>query len=232
MDIAYYTEIGDRKVNEDAVDIVSSAASALLILADGVGSCENGRLASDTLIATVRQALNGCFPDEDLLNDAIVLAGEKLRSYEGSVCTTAAVVWLHGSEAVVGNVGDTRIYQFRGGKIIYQSIDHSMAQLAVLAGELSKDKIRQSPDKNRLIRAVGSRSGKLRVDTEELVCRCGDAFLLCTDGFWNEITEKDMLEDACASENESAEEWLARMRRRIRAGKHSLDNHSAIVMRV
>ncbi len=232
MDISCYTEIGGRKVNEDALAVVSSETSALLILADGVGSCDNGRLASDTLVVTVRRELEGRFPEEDALADAVVLAGEELRRYEGSVCTTAAVVWMQGTSAVVGNVGDSRIYQFRNRKIIYQSIDHSVAQLAVLAGELSRDKIRQSPDKNRLIRAVGGRPGKLRVDTEELVCCPGDAFLLCTDGFWNEITEKEMLEDACASENESAAAWLARMRRRIDSGNRSLDNHSAIVMKL
>lgn len=232
MDIACYSEIGGRKVNEDALAVVSSETSALLILADGVGNCDNGRLASDTLVAVVKQELEGQFPEEDALADAIVLAGERLCEYEGSLCTTAAVVWIHGESAVVGNVGDSRIYHFRNRKIIYQSVDHSVAQLAVLAGALSRDRIRQSPDKNRLIRAVGSRSGKLRVDTEELACCSGDAFLLCTDGFWNEITEKEMLEDIAVCGEESAEVWLARMRRRIDPGNHSLDNHSAIVIKL
>lgn len=230
MDIAFYSEIGDRNTNEDAAEVVSSECSVLLILADGVGSCENGRLASATLVSTVRGELNGCVPDEDALIDAIGLAGRILRESTESVSTTAAVVWLGEDGAVAAHVGDSRIYQFRDDRIVYQSMDHSVAQLAVLAGELPPDAIRTSPDKNRLIRAVGSRSGKLRVDTEELRCQPGDAFLLCTDGFWNEVTEEEMLEDGRNAA--TAQEWLGRMRARIGRRNVRLDNHSAIVLRI
>lgn len=225
MDIAYYSETGKRKVNEDALAVVDDENSVLLILGDGVGSCDNGRMASDTLISSIRTELAGKFPDEELLADAVLHTDEVLRRYEGSVCTTAAVVWMHGNKIVVGNVGDSRIYQFRDGSFLYQSMDHSVAQLAVLAGELSPDRIRQSPDKNRLIRAVGRRNGRLRVDTETLSGCPGDAFLLCTDGFWNEVTEAEMLADARISR--SASSWLDRMRARITCPS---DNHSAIIV--
>lgn len=230
MDIAFYSEIGDRSTNEDAVEVVSSEHAVLLILADGVGSCENGRRASTTLVSTVRAELNDRTPDEDALIDAIALAGRILRQSPESVSTTAAVVWLGENGAVAGHVGDSRIYQFRDGRIVYQSMDHSVAQLAVLAGELEPDGIRTSPDKNRLIRAVGSCSGKLRVDTEELCCLPGDDLLLCTDGFWNEVTEEEMLEDA--RNTATAQEWLGRMRARVGCRNVRLDNHSAIVLRI
>lgn len=227
MDIAYYTDPGGRKVNEDALAVIEEDGSVLLILGDGVGSCDDGKFASDTLLSVVRADLAGELPDEDLLEDAVFHAGDLLCREEGSVCTTAAIVWIHGNRAVVGNVGDSRIYQFREEGIQYQSIDHSVAQLAVFAGELPADKIRQSPDKNRLICAVGSRKGRLRVDTEELSVQPGDAFLLCTDGFWNEVIEKEMLADARVSD--SAADWLGRMRARI---LHPSDNHSAIAVRL
>lgn len=227
MDIAYYSEAGGRKFNEDSLAVVDDGNSVLLIIGDGVGSCDNGRLASETLVSCVRTELEGKLPDEDILADAVLHAGDILRRYEGSVCTTAAVVWIHKNEVVSGNVGDSRIYQFRENSVLYQSMDHSVAQLAVLAGAISPDKIRQSPDKKRLIRAVGSRNGRLRVDTETLSVQAGDSFLLCTDGFWNEITESEMLADAQASDSAAA--WLERMRIRI---TQPSDNHSAIAVRM
>jgi len=230
MDISFYSEIGDRKVNEDAAAVVPSESSVLLILADGVGSCDNGRFASATLVSTVSAELTGRLPDEDALIDAVCLAGRTLCESPESVSTTAAVLWLNGDGAVAGHVGDSRIYQFRGDRIVYQSLDHSVAQLAVLAGEITPAEIRTSRDKNRLIRAVGKRSVKLKVDTEELDCRPGDAFLLCTDGFWNEVTEEEMLEDLRISG--TAAEWLERMKRRVGRQNVRLDNHSAIVMRL
>lgn len=77
--------------------------------------------------------------------------------------TTIAVLWIGKQTAVAANVGDSRIYQFRDGKIIYQSVDHSVGQMAVLVGEIQPDQIRQYPKRSQLacnLRSADKKSGQ------------------------------------------------------------------------
>ena len=89
-------------------------------------------------------------------------------------------------------MGDTRIYQFRDDAIIYQSTDHSLAQLGVMAGDLKLEDIRSNKDRNKLFRALGDRRTP-KVAEKLLDILPGDRLLLCSDGFWEGIWEEEML---------------------------------------
>ena len=142
--------------------------------------------------------------------------------------TTIAALWFNNERAIVAHVGDTRIYQFRKSKIVYQSIDHSVSQMAVMVGEITQDELRGHIDRNRLLRALGA-SEKVKPDVRSLSLLPGDAFLVCTDGFWELILEDEMLEDL---ENSSiANQWLANMRKRIENRISTKgDNHTAVAI--
>lgn len=231
ISISYYTEKGARANNEDAVSLIKVNDGLLAIVADGLGGHDDGEIASGQAIAVINRHLQTVQPNEDAIADAIRQAGAKITAMQSSgrsMHTTAAVLWLDDYSGIAAHVGDSRIYQFRNGKIIYQSVDHSVAQMAVLVGELEPAQLRTSRDRNRLIRVLGG-SDSPAVDSRELSVQENDRFLLCSDGFWEAVLESEMLETI--RPDDSAEEWLASMRAIVdAAGNPAQDNHTAIAL--
>lgn len=235
MDISfsYYTAQGSRQNNEDTVSLLESRNSTLAIIADGLGGLADGAVASRQAISTINRLLQGKSPNEDLLIQAIQQASRDIYAQQkpnAPMCTTAAALWLGEYGAIAAHVGDTRIYQFRDGKIAYQSMDHSMAQIAVLVGELEPDKIRTSTERNKLVRVLGNEDLP-KVDCSFLPVRTGDRFLLCSDGFWENVTEEFMLEAMKTAQ--TVRQWLETMRQKVlNEERPGQDNHTAIALLV
>lgn len=227
-DTVFYTDCGGRPKNEDAVDAVRGTGSLIVLVADGLGGMGGGELASQDAAEYLRRQLARQPVDEDALCDAIVNENERIctmHSQGGSMMTTVAVLWMDGVHTAAATVGDTRIYQFREGRILFQSVDHSVAQMAVFSGEISPEQIRQYPARNRLLRALGA-DEQVLVDSCTLEVLPGDRFLLCSDGFWELITEEEMC--ATCTPGDTAEEWLQAMRRIVAARiTDRSDNHTA-----
>lgn len=231
ISISYYTAKGARANNEDSVSLLEGNGGLLAIVADGLGGHADGEIASRQAVSTINRYLQSVQPNEDTVIDAIRLTSAEIMSMQDPrrpMHTTAAVLWLGDSSAIAVHVGDSRIYQFRNGKIVYQSVDHSVAQMAVLVGELEPDQLRTSRDRNRLIRVLGN-SNSPTVDSQVLSVQEGDRFLLCSDGFWEGILESEMLETIHSTA--SAEEWLTAMRTIVEAvANPAQDNHTAIAL--
>ena len=191
ISISYYTARGKRQNNEDAVSLLEGSNSLLAVVADGLGGHEAGEVASNHAVATLNRLLQSQTPEEDDLIDAIRQANQEIyemQNAQSHMRTTVAALWLGDYRTIAANVGDSRIYQFRNGRIVYQSTDHSVAQMAVLVGEVEKSELRRSKDRNKLIRVVGE-ANPPKVDCVELTVQAGDRFLLCSDGFWEPVTE-------------------------------------------
>ena len=208
ISISYYTARGKRQNNEDAVSLLEGSNSLLAVVADGLGGHEAGEVASNHAVATLNRLLQAQTPEEDDLIDAIQQANQEIyemQNAQSHMRTTVAALWLGDYRTIAANVGDSRIYQFRNGRIVYQSTDHSVAQMAVLVGEVEKSELRRSKDRNKLIRVVGE-ANPPKVDCVELTVQAGDRFLLCSDGFWEPVTEERMLETMASSA--TAQQWL------------------------
>lgn len=229
FDLSYYSALGSRKNNEDAVSVTENSG-LLAIVADGLGGQDNGEYASWQAVHTLEEELSTQTVSTKALEKAIVEANMDicaLQSKHPGAQTTIAVVWLGEEYAEAMHVGDTRIYQFRGDSILYQSVDHSVAQLGVMAGDLRPEEIRTHRDRNKLFRALGDpqmpKIAKRRLDLQK-----GDRLLLCSDGFWEGIVEKEMLR--LARLTASSEVWLAKMREI--AEPAASDNNTAIAIMV
>lgn len=231
ISISYYTARGKRQNNEDAVSLLEGSNSLLAVVADGLGGHEAGEVASNHAVATLNRLLQAQTPEEDDLIDAIRQANQEIyemQNAQSHMRTTVAALWLGDYRTIAANVGDSRIYQFRNGRIVYQSTDHSVAQMAVLVGEVEKSELRRSKDRNKLIRVVGE-ANPPKVDCVELTVQAGDRFLLCSDGFWEPVTEERMLETMASSA--TAQQWLRLMRQEVeRANNPTQDNHTAIAL--
>ena len=133
----------------------------------------------------------------------------------GSICCTP-------EKTVVANVGDSRSYLIRNDRIVFQTVDHSVAQMAVLAGEITADELRQYPKLNLLTRALGRET--VKADVTELPADVCDRILLCSDGFWEYVYENELVQPAA-----SPAAWLTALRtlhaQRIPSRN---DNHTAV----
>lgn len=228
ISVSYYTECGIRSKNEDSVSVLESPQGVLAIVADGLGGHGNGEIASAKAISVLNDHLrSGEALDIDGFADAVCMANDAICSAGNGMKTTVAVLFLNDTEPFALHVGDSRIYQIRNGKIVFQSADHSIAQLAVLVGEISAEELRAHPDQNKLVRAIGNPKAP-KIDITALTVLPGDNFLLCSDGFWGPVTEDEVLRTL--ADTETVEQWLSAMRGTAR--KDSRDNHTAIVIRV
>lgn len=226
---ASYSDIGNRENNEDSLGVKLQGDSLIAIVADGLGGHANGEVASRMAVDTILNNLDMEDVDEDELICWILSASDAIRDSNCSGNTTVAALWVKDSYAVAAHVGDSRIYQFRDGKIIFQSVDHSVVQMAVMVGELPPDAVRHHKDRNKIFRALGAEGEAPKVDSTELTVRPGDCFLLCSDGFWEPVTEMDMLRTM--QETDTPEQWLNAMRRIVFSAKDpKQDNNTAITL--
>ena len=231
FDFSAYSHVGLRENNEDSFGTVPGEDVFAAVVADGVGGHAMGEEASKTAVAHILSKLKDHSPDEDHLLDAITGASLAIGEEVFHGYTTVTALWLTPREAIAAHVGDSRIYQFRDGKILYQSQDHSDVMMAVLMGELPPESPRTHPSRNRIFRALGLPGEAPKVDSSVLSVRPGDRFLLCSDGFWEPVWEEDMLRTM--AQTETAEEWLRQMRSLVEAAEDPMqDNHTAIAILV
>lgn len=226
---ATYSDIGKRTNNEDAFHVLQSGNSLVAIVADGLGGHANGEVASKIAAESIPQSLIGKMFDEDEMGYAILRANEAICKTNSSACTTIASIWIQDDSAIAAHVGDSRIYQFRNGKIVFQSEDHSIVQVAISLGELPKDACRNHKDRNKVYRVLGEENETPKMDACELDILPGDRFLLCSDGFWEPVTEEEML--SSLHDSPTPEIWLEAMTALVRkANNPKQDNNTAIVI--
>jgi len=191
---AAFTDKGKRENNEDSYDFACSNDLFSAVVADGLGGHLNGEVASRIAVDSIMDHLECAEYDEDEAISAFLRANQNICSANLSGHSTAALLWLSKGKAIAAHVGDTRIYHFRNGGIQYQSSDHSVVQLSVSSGNIRPEDVRHHKDRNKLFRVLGDPNERLIVDSEELQVLPGDAFLICSDGFWEAVEEDKMLD--------------------------------------
>jgi hypothetical protein len=142
------------------------------------------------------------------------------------------VLEISAGRATWAHVGDTRLYHFRDGRVAHQTLDHSMPQALVQAGAIRSDEIRRHPERNRLLKSLGGEGEVAPTFLEAPIALApGDAFLLCTDGFWELVTEDEMQAALAGASGPAA--WLERMESQVlKAATGAFDNYSATTVLV
>lgn len=199
-----------RKNNEDALLIDKDLG--LYIVADGMGGQAAGEVASlrttqiirdhvKAGIDTVRKLASDPSPEnrvacEALIERAIHAAcaevfkmGESDPKLKGMGTTVDCLV-VAGERAVIGHVGDSRVYLVRDGKAHRLTEDHTLVAAQVKSGALTKEQAARSPLRNVLTRAVGNQES-VQVDTLLVDFIPGDRLLLCSDGLHGYIAEDE-----------------------------------------
>ena len=235
--ISTFTDNGSRRVNEDSFGIAQKADDLCLIVCDGLGGHGMGDKASNL----VKDVFINYFYSKEVALDFIprtfemaqLLLSEEQQKHQAinKMRTTATVLIKTGTGFYAGHIGDTRLYAFLDGRIVYQTVDHSVPQMLALAGRIEPEEIRHHPERNVLLRALGTEWEKPMYEIEKLDPKTDyDAFLLCSDGFWEYIDENKMSSLQMGAHNTN--EWLNTMIEEVKANgfNHIMDNFTAIAV--
>ena len=210
------TDVGRaRSNNEDAFivapvgsdDVVNSTTGeaifdlrqvrALLAVSDGMGGAEAGEVASAIVLQSLRASLSEQGSDrESALYAAVERANREVWTASATpgrkgMGATLTAVFMHGDDAHVAEVGDSRAYLRRGGKLQQITHDQSYVQVLLDAGALTKDEVERSPLKNIILTAMGQ-GPDVRVDIGRIPLMPGDKVLLCSDGLSNEVSAEQI----------------------------------------
>lgn len=228
---------GTRSVNEDCVGMFQRGEQYGFFLADGLGGHGKGEIASQTAVeqAILQFEAVGC---ADGTLEAVFENGQKeilnLQKKEQdlySMKTTLTALLISETAVRWGHIGDSRIYWFRNGKMLGRTMDHSVPQMLVNIGEIQEEEIRNHPDRNRLLRVMGMEWDVPAYQlSEKMAVKNRQAFLLCSDGFWELIEERQM--ERLLKKSGSVEQWLDAMTAYVEEnGKgKDMDNYSAIAV--
>jgi protein phosphatase len=194
--VAALSDCGSKRPsNEDAFGF--SAEDGVYVVCDGMGGAAAGEIASSMAVNEVLRLLgerDGAAPLEEAVEEAIRAANEAIHSRaEGDfqlngMGTTLAGLVTEGKRVLVFNVGDSRSYLLRKGKLEQISQDHSLVEEQVRMGRITADEALRSPLRNVITRALGTQP-EVEPDLFELKAEAGDIFLLCSDGLTGEVPD-------------------------------------------
>lgn len=224
------TDVGSTRDHNEDDFYLSDGKEALCVVADGMGGHRSGEVASAMAIKAMVKYYRETMSDEDYstnsptgedgeevnlieyrlreavlnANTAVFTAASESELYQG-MGTTIVLGYFTNEGAYFANIGDSRAYRFRDGKLVQRTEDHSLANEYVRMGILAAEDIEYFPYKNVITRACGL-ADEVEVDVHFEEMQVGDLFLLCSDGLSDMIkdsqleqifNEEDDLEKLC-----------------------------------
>jgi len=212
------TDKGKRKNNEDflyPLPELASAGQRLFIVCDGVGGAQKGEVASSLACESFQTYFDTFLedgdPTEEFINKAVRYTESRFDEYISrhpdafGMATTLTLLYIGASGVTTAYIGDSRIYQFRDGKVVYRTDDHSLVNSYVKLGLINEEEAFVHPQKNIITRAITGTYQSVNADVKLLNdIRPNDTFLICTDGLTECYTDEE-LEKIFSSTGRSAE---------------------------
>ena len=195
-----------RTQNQDFYTIVKLGREQFLaIVCDGMGGARSGNIASKMAVEIFveeirRNAKNNMRQDriDMMLADAVELANKAVyeqsqlsEEYQGMGTTLVAAFFQKDTVTIV-NVGDSRAYLCSNVGINGLTTDHSLVEMMVQRGELTREQAKSHPGKNLITRAVGTEQ-QVECDFFHEKLKKGDCILLCSDGLSNVMSDQEIL---------------------------------------
>jgi len=202
--LAMDSRIGARQVNQDRLGHWRTGESLLLAVADGLGGHLRGEVAAqvavDLLGAAFQRDATPRIADPDAFlsralnagHAAILREGQRLGLPETPRTVIVACVVQDGY-VYWNHIGDCRLYLLRNGRILHRTRDHSVVQRLVEQGRIREEAAMSHPERNRLLQCLGGYEVPRPEPAARERLERGDVLLLCSDGFWGPLTQRQML---------------------------------------
>lgn len=230
---------------DDITPLISDSRGWLFLVADGVGGRPDGQAASGTAVKTIAHYVTHLTDlyrrldpaketvflqelEESVRKTHEVLKTESERDYAGkggaTTLTMVAALW---PRAYLVQVGDSRCYRLRDGRLELMSKDQTVAQALVDSGSITETEAHRSPLQGVLASALGGREASPMTRTSEI--RWDDVMLLCTDGLTKHVTDREI--EAELREVRSAETSCRRLVQ-LALERGGTDNVTVVIARL
>lgn len=204
-----------REHNEDSVLTLTSTISGstenvpfgLYIVADGMGGHQFGEVASNAAVRLIAGNVMKKFHSylytlptqslqeslQEVMEVSIMEAHQYVQREAPGSGTTVTAALVLGQQMTIAHVGDSRAYAiYPDGRVESLTRDHSLVKRLEELGHLSKDEVENFPHRNVLIRALGQ-GETLEADIFTIPFPQGGSLMLCSDGLWGVVNEKDIV---------------------------------------
>ncbi len=191
---------GGRKNNEDRMGYCYTRASAVLVLADGMGGHPEGEVAAQLALESVARLFqNDARPElpdvAAFLSDAVMQAHHTIMQYgiaqtlTDSPRTTLVLAVVQGGTLHWAHCGDSRLYLVRQGRLLTRTRDHSLIE------QHDKSVKSAAINRNVLFTCLGSPANPVFSVNVPVALRCGDRVMLCSDGLWSALSDDQIVRE-------------------------------------
>ncbi|PKO24903.1 MAG: serine/threonine-protein phosphatase [Betaproteobacteria bacterium HGW-Betaproteobacteria-8] len=194
---------GPRPYNEDRLAYSYSKDSLLMVVADGMGGHRHGEVAAQLAVKSLTDGFQNLaiptlpnpakFLEEHILqvHDAIdsLTLGNDLSD---SPRTTVVAAIVQDGKLYAAHVGDSRLYHFRNGQLIFRTEDHSIVQMLYRKGQLRFEDMANHPDLHKIYNCLGGDKVPNITLSGPRALIDGDVIFLCTDGVWSAVNDHDI----------------------------------------
>ena len=229
----FLSEAGTKAENNDYFGYVLLDNYAIWAVADGFDEEEGAKVAARIAVESAIEYFMLCPRfNYDVIKEMVDYANLKIKEKQEetqkySLMHTSLLIIISNYNSILyGNIGNTRFYHIRGGYIISQSRDDTIAQLLVDEEALNISDMRFHRQRNDLLQAIGD-FGKIKpnIIKKPVELMEKDVFCLTTVGFWENIDEHDMENDLSRFANKK--QWLNSLEKRILASlRDNIENYT------
>lgn len=194
---------GPREYNQDRVAYSYSKDALLTVLADGMGGHSHGEVAAQFAIEVLTASFQRLA--RPLLNDPFKFLDQHIRQLHDTIDrhalisdmaepprTTLVAAIAQQDALYCAHAGDSRLYHFRNGQLLFRTEDHSKVQMLYRKGKISKEQLLTHPERNKIYNCVGGEEAPQIDLTARRELQDGDIVLLCTDGLWSLVTDEEI----------------------------------------
>ena len=203
-----------REHNEDSLVAITATLAGnanipfgLYVVADGMGGHQFGEVASNAAIKVLAGQIMRKFhsflfnmptqqpeePLQEIMETGFQEAHRIVQREAPGSGTTLTAALVIGQQITIGHVGDSRAYAvYPAGRVEQLTRDHSLVKRLEELGHLNKEEAANFPHRNVFIRALGQ-GDALETDVFTVPFPHNGYLMLCSDGLWGVISEKDIL---------------------------------------
>lgn len=194
---------GPRPYNQDRLAYSYSKEALLLVVADGMGGHKNGDFAAELAVRTMTEAFQRLAipilssPAKFLtyhiqqIHSMIYQLSQEREMLESPRTTIVAAIIQRGI-LYCAHVGDSRLYHFRDGHVLYRTEDHSIVQSMYNKGIINRTDMTSHPYRHKVYSCLGGDTPpKIDLSDKQELAE-GDTVLLCTDGVWGVVSDEQI----------------------------------------